>query len=333
MIVKFFELKKKKLHPYKFFLLYGNNKGLIEETVESIIDQLKVTNIYKYEENEIIKDIDLFEENIISKSFFENEKLVIISRSTDKIFKIFEKLVLKNIDDVSFILKSNALEKKSKLRSFFEKNKSTICIPFYEDNEQSLNLLTQKFLKEKGVMLSQQNINLIIERSRGDRINLYNELNKIENFAKNRKKIETEDILKLTNLSENFDFSELVDNVLTKNKRKTLYILNENNFAAEDSILIIRIFLNKLKRLLKIRSQIETKKNIEDVISNFKPPIFWKEKDIVKKQIDIWSYEKIQKLIIRANEIELLIKKNPLLSTNVVTDFVLEQTNIPNNRI
>ena len=326
MILKFFELKKKSLSSYKFFLLYGNNRGFIEEISGQIIGQLKNINIYKYDENEILKDVDKFEENIISKSFFEKEKLIIISRSTDKIFKTVENLIKKNIDDVTILLKSNVLEKKSKLRNFFEKNKMTICIPFYEDSNQSLNLLAHNFLKGKKFLLSQQNINLIIDRCRGDRINLYNELNKIENFAKNKKKVETDDILKLTNLSENFDFTELVDNALANNQKKTLNILNENNFAAEDSILILRIFLNKLKRLLKLQSQIKTKKNIEEVISNFKPPIFWKEKDILKKQMNIWNYKMIKELIVRTNDIELIVKKNPSLSTNMVSDFVLEQS-------
>ena len=226
---------------------------------------------------------------------------------------------------------SGALEKKSKLRNFFEKNKNTICVPFYEDNISTLGSLATNFLREKKIPLSQQNINLLVERSRGDRINLFNELDKIENFSKSGKQIKSSDILKLTNLSENFDFTELVNCTLIRNQKKTLHILNENNFASEDSILILRIFLNKLKRLLKIQSQNTEKNNLEEIISNFKPPIFWKEKDILKQQIKIWSYEKIQKLIVKVNKVELLIKKYPSNSTNLVTDFVLEQADNSNN--
>ena len=104
---------------------------------------------------------------------------------------------------------------------------------FYEDNYQSLNYLIQNFLRQKKILLSQENINLIIERCRGDRINLKNELEKIENFSKKKNKISTDDIIKLTNLSENFSLNELVDNALAKNKKKILNILNENNFAAK----------------------------------------------------------------------------------------------------
>ncbi len=331
MIIKHFELEKKELKDYKYFLFYGNNKGLIEETIKNKISPLAKDKIYKYEENEITKNTETFIENLYNKSFFENDKFIIIYRTSDKILKIIEEIIEKNIKDVSILLTCEALEKKSKLRNFFEKSKNAICVPFYEDNLKTLSLLAENYFKDKKISISQQNINLLIERSRGDRINLYNELEKIENFSKNKRQIKLEEILKLTNLSENFDLTELVDYSLARNQKKTLNILNENNFAGEDSILIVRIFIRKLKRLLKICLQNKNEKNIEKTISSFKPPIFWKEKDIIKQQLKIWSHDRIQELLIKANKIELLIKKNPLNSTNIVTDFVLEQSRNSNN--
>jgi len=326
MIVKFYEILKKKLDQNKFFLLYGNNSGLIKDTLKKIIKSKMSNNIFNYDEIDIIKNPKIFEENVNNKSFFDDEKIIIISRATDKIFKTIEETVEENLDDVVIILTSGILEKKSKLRNFFEKNKNTICVPFYEDNLQTLSLLAQNFFKEKKISISQLNINLIIERCSGDRINLNNELEKIHNFSIEKKSINTEDILKLTNLSENFDVAELVDNSLAMNKKKTLYILNENSFTGEDSVMIIRIFLNKLKRLLKLQSEIKIKKNVENTISTHRPPIFWKDKDIIKRQMQIWSLEKIQKLMIKVNNIELFVKKYPANSINVVTDFILEQT-------
>ena len=331
MIVKFFELKKKNLKEYKYFLLYGNNYGLIEETLKTTLKPIFTNNIYNYDENEIIKNPESFGENVNNQSFFENEKLIIISRSTDKIFKIINEIIEKDNNEITIVLLSEALEKKSKIRNFFEKEKNLICIPFYEDNLQSLNLLAQNFLKEKKISISQQNINLILERARGDRNNLYSELEKIENFTKNGKKIDSTNLLKLTNLSENYDITELVDNALAKNNKKILNILNENNFGAEDTILIVRIFLSKLKRLFKIQSELEIKKNLDEVISNFKPPIFWKEKDLVKKQIKILNLKKIKQMMKNTNNIELLIKKNPSSSLNIMTDFIIEQTLKTNN--
>ena len=333
MILKTFELKKIKLNSYRFFLIYGNNKGFVEEIIEDNLKPILFENIYNYDENEILQNTDNFKEDILSRSFFDDKKLIIISRVTDKIFKIIEEIISKDIKDISIILKASTLEKKSKIRNFFEKQKETVCIPVYEDNYQTLNIIIKNFLNKNKIILSQEIINIIIERARGDRINLKNELDKLKYFSTGKKKIELEQILNLTNLAENHNISELVDNSLAKNKKKTLYILNENNFASDDCIQIVRIYLSKLKRLLNIKSETTKNNNIEQVISSYKPPIFWKEKDIVKQQIEIWNSKKIENLIMDTNELEYQIKKNPNASTLLITNFILEKTLETNNSL
>jgi len=322
MILKYFEIKKTNFANSNFFLLYGSNKGLIEETIENLKKKIN-RQIYSYEESEIINNLENFYESILNKTFFDNQKLIIIKRVSDKIYKIIEEIISKNIGNISIILTSEKLDKKSKLRIFFEKNLNTLCIPFYEDNTQILSLIANNFIKEKKINLSQQNLNLIIDRAKGDRSNLKNELEKIELLAKTQGKIDINHILKLSNLSENYDFSELIDSSLSKNKKKLIKILNENNFASEDCIIILRILLSKLKRLLKIKALYRTNRNVEVIINQYKPPIFWKEKEIIKQQINIWSYEKIKDLIIETNNIEYLIKKNPQIAIISTTNFVL----------
>jgi len=331
MIVKYFELKKRKLEKCNFYLLYGNNKGLIEETINK---QFKISlpkNIYNYEENEVLREADQFKENLLNKSFFENEKLIIISRVSEKILKIVEEIIENDLKDIFIILNTVNLEKKSKLRTFFEKNPKTICIPFYEDNHQTLSLIAQNFFKNKNISLSQQNINFLVDRARGDRLNLQNELEKIELFSMNKKNVEIDEILKLTNLAENFSITELVDNTLAGNRKKTLNIMNENNFDPDECILILRTFLSKLKRLLKLIEEVNKLKNIDQALSSFKPPIFWKDKEIIKKQINNLDNEKVLNMIIKTNDIELQIKKNPLISINVITNYIAEHSSNFNN--
>jgi DNA polymerase-3 subunit delta len=331
MIIKNFELKKINLKDNKYFLLYGNNEGLIEETIEEILKPNLSKNIYNYEESDILKNIEDFKENLLNKSFFENEKLIIIKRISDKFFKIIEELVSKNIEDLSIILVASNLDKRSKIRVFFEKEKNTTCVPFYEDNAQALSFLAKKFLKDKNINISQQLINIIIERAKGDRINLKNELQKIESFSENKKNISIEDILKITNLSENYEISDLIDNCLSKNKKKVIKIINENNFSNEDCIIIIRSFIIKAKRLLILSKTFETNQNIDLTISSAKPPIFWKEKETTKQQIYKWKPKNVKKLIYLLSETELLIKKNINNSINLVTDFILLQSSLETN--
>ena len=330
MIIKSFELNKIDLNNKRFFLLYGENQGHKNELIQKKF-RTNLKNIYNYEESEILNDEENFFNNILSRSFFENEKLIIITRASDKIKDIIEEIIEKRIGDLTIVLNANILEKKSKLRNFFEKNKETICVPFYPDNLQTLMFIVNNFFKENKILISQQAINIIVERSRGDRQNLNNELEKIKNFTKNKNKIEIKDLLKITNLAENYDASELIDNCLAKNKNKTINILNENNYTLEDCILIIRTFLIKSKRLMKLYGELKNKKNIDDTIASFKPPIFWKDKEIVKQQSKVWTYNSIKKLIFRISEIELLIKKNSHNSINILSDFIIEQTISSNN--
>ncbi len=325
MIIKFFEIKKKEL-KYNNFLLYGNNRGLIEETIENNLKPSLPKNVYTYEESEVLKNPEIFKEEIFNKSFFENEKLIIISRASDKLQNLIHEIVEKKINDLSIIIKSSALDKKSKMRNYFEKSNLTACIAFYEDNFQTLSQIAHNFLKEKKINISQENINLLIDRSKGDRINLNNELKKLELFSTNKKNLTSTQIQNLSNLAENYSIAELIDNSLSQNKKKTTTILNENNFSPDDGILILRVLLSKLKRLSKIQKEIKSIKDIDKVINSFKPPIFWKEKEIIKKQIKTWNYEEIKNLICETNNVELLAKKNPLISIHIITDFILTQS-------
>jgi len=329
MILKSFEINKINLNTSNLILFYGKNEGSKIEALNILIKDKNI--ISYYEEKEILDNENNFIETIISKSLFDPQKFIVIKRATDKILKIIENLHQKNLEDTTIVLNSESLEKKSKLRSFFEKNKSLTCVPFYPDNDQTLSKLAYNFLREKKISISSSNINLIINKCSGDRKTLINELEKIELFSKNRKEINSENISKLINLSENHNISELVDNCLAQNKRKIISILNENNFSNEDCIMIVRSFIIKSKKLLALSKAFEANKNIDLTITSAKPPIFWKEKEITKQQILKWSSKNIKQLIYSLSETELQIKKNINNSINLITDFILFQSSSTTN--
>jgi DNA polymerase-3 subunit delta len=329
MILKSYEINKINQNNCHLILFYGKNEGLKNEALDYLIE--KKNNISNYEEKEILDNENNFVENILSKSLFEEKKFILIKRVTDKILKIIEILHLKNIDDTTIILNSDNLEKKSKLRSFFEKDKKLICVPFYPDNNQTLSKLANNFLRDKKISISPSNINSIINKCSGDREALINELKKVELFNKNGKKVNAENLSKLINLNENHSISELIDNCLVKNKKKIISILNENNFSNEDCVMITRSFIMKAKKLLTLSKTFEANNNIDLTISSAKPPIFWKEKEITKQQIYKWKPKNIKQLIYTLSETELQIKKNINNSINVITDFVLSLSSSETN--
>ena len=332
MISKFYEINKY-IKKVNFYLFYGENEGQKQDIIQANFNNYTKENTFKYSEKDILQNNQLFFDNIHSKSFFEKEKLILISDASDKILHLIEETLDTKIDGIKIILLSKKLEKKSKIRNFFEKNKEILIIPFYEDTFQTLITIGKEILNKNKINLSQENLNLIIERSQCDRINLRNELEKIINLGKNKKKIELNDILKLTNLSENYNASELADNCLSKNKKKTLNILNENIQSNDDNILILKTFLYKLKRLRKLKISLNKNNNIEYTINSFKPPIFWKDKSLIKEQIKRWKIDDIEEFIIDINNIEVLIKKNPQISNEIMSNMILEKLEITNNQI
>jgi len=325
MIIKSYELKKLNLDKNKYILFYGANEGAKTEEINRLKLLNKDKTFINYDEKEILENSENIYNNIFSKSLFENKKIITNNKTTDKLLKIIEDVLEKNFVDIYLIFISNNLEKKSKLRSLFEKKKELTCVAFYPDTSDVLSRIAHDFFKERKILISQAHVNLIINKCNGDRGVLKNELSKIEYFSKNKTKISTEDLLKLVNLVENHSISELIDNCLAKNQKKTINILNDNNFSSEDCIIITRTFINKSKRIMKLSEDYQSNGSLDKTIANAKPPIFWKDKEIVKQQINKWSPNQISELIYSLNEIELQIKKNFTNPINIVSDFILNQ--------
>ena len=178
MIFKSYETKNIDLNINNFVLFYGQNQGAKEEEISKILTINKDKAAVKYDEKEFLENIEIIYENILSESLFEEKKIIIIYRATDKIVKIIDEFIKKDISKVSLLINSNTLEKKSKLRSFFEKDKKLICVPFYPDTPELLSKLSYNYLKKYNVVFSQENINLVVNKCNGDRGILKNEFRK-----------------------------------------------------------------------------------------------------------------------------------------------------------
>ena len=326
MILKYFELNKLNFNNTKFLLLHGKNEGYKNEEINKITDKLNI-KAKNYDEKQVIDNTEEFFAHNLNKSLFDNDKIIIINRCTEKITKIVEELIDKNIDDIILMLNSETLDKKSKLRNLFEKSKNKlVSIAFYPDNFDTLLRIARQALRERKILLSNECISVLVSKCAGDRKNLLNEIEKIELYLKDKKKISNEEVFKIINLSENHSVNELINSCLIKNQKKLFNILNDNIFSNEDCIVIIRTLLKKSKDLLNLVIQFHLNKNINVTIDNAKPPIFWKDKNIIKDQINIWSIDKLKSLIIEINDIEYQIKKNSIHSINLTTNFLLEKS-------
>ena len=326
MLIKSYEILKKDLNFLNSFLIYGENTGLKQDVVKSVIKLKEKKNIkykqFKFEEEEIIKNQNDFFNLIFSGSLFDKKKVIFVNRTTDRLFNLISEISKKDIKDILIFFEANQLEKKSKIRNLFEKDKNLVCIACYQDNNFDLIKIINDEIKQTKIKLSTESINLLIERASGDRNNLRTEVNKLKSFALNKQMVSYDQVKELTNMVGNYQNDYIVNICLNGDKKKLNKILRENNFSFEDFLILLKIFSKKIHRLLKIKILNRLEKNLDQIFNQIRPPIFWKEKEDVKKQVRLWNEKKLNLIIKKINEIELNCKKNHELATNITLDFL-----------
>jgi len=327
MIIKSYEIKKNKesFQKNNFFLIYGENLGLKKDIKNFITAEIKQKSddieMMSFYENEILDNDNNFYNSAYSGSLFGNKKIISIYEATDKIIKKIIDVYDKYPENIFLIIFTDILEKKSKLRDFFEKNKKTICIPCYQDSEKNLTIIAQSELKKNNIVLSRETINLLIEKSNCDRNNLRNEIEKIKSYALNKNKIGLDEIKELINFSGEIKSDILVNECLSGNIPQYKKIVSELYINTINQIMLLRIMSNKIQRLLRIKKQENKSNHIDSLINASKPQIFWKEKPLVKRQLSIWSLDDLKKIIDDINNTELLCKKNPQISNAIFFNF------------
>ena len=331
MIIKSFNLNDIKKSKSNCFLLYGENDGHKEEAISNYFLKDFKGEVVRYDENQILENKNLFLETCFNESLFESNKIILVSRVTSKIYEIIKELTNKKIYNKKIIFISQLLEKRSKIRQLFETEEELVCVAFYQDNISSLYKIAYNFFKTNNISISSENINLILEKCSGDRKNLQNEMNKILNFSFKKNKITKEEILKLVSSQEGENYFELIDLCLAMNHFKVINIINNNSFNKNDAIILIRSFLSRLKRLVELKKIQNKKGNIKETIDFFKPSIFWKDKEIVQKQMEFWTLEKIYILIEELNTLELKFKRNYELSNNLIFDLIINTSKNANS--
>jgi len=337
MIIKSYEIKKniQNFSNHNFYLMYGENVGLKYDIRNFIKKKIKEKNdkieILSLSEEEILSNEENFYDFIYSGSLFSNIKILTISQATDKMIKNISAIYDKKPENIFIFIFSNVLEKKSKLRNFFETNKETICIACYPDSVKDLEIIANTELRKNNISISREGINLLIEKSNSDRINLRNEIEKIISYSLNKKSLDLEEIKSLINFSGDYKSDILINECLSGNVGQYKKIISEIYFNTVNYVLLLRILSNKVQRLLKIKELQDEKNSIDNLINHSKPAIFWKEKPIVKKHLTLWSLKDLKKIIKEINKTELMCKRNPQISKVIFFNFFLNICTKTNN--
>ena len=301
-----------------FVLFYGENLGLKNEFKKKIKSIEKEIIIIRLNQDEIVKNKDNFFNELLNLSLFEKKKYFLIENTNDKILPLIEEIIPK-LDQQKVFLFSEILDKKSKLRNFFEKSKDGAIVPCYPDNEISLKKIIQdKLIGFVG--LNTENINLILESCNLDRSKLYNDLDKIVVLFKD-KKIDIEDLSKLLNQRVNEDFDLIKDAALSGKKNVTNKLLSDTIIEEEKTLFYINNINNRLNRIKDILSNND--KSLEKAIERVKPPIFWKDKPNFLIQAKKWNLKKISNILQTTFDLEIQFKSQSILNKNILVKKLL----------
>ena len=313
------------LTNYQAVLIYGENKGIQDDIKNKIKAQNKDSEVITFFENDLLKN-NLLYEKISNQSLFASKKIIFLQEISDKIFSKIEECLEKRNDDTKIYLFSNILEKKSKIRTLFEKNKKLAIIPCYTDNERTLiNYINNNLKNFKG--LSGEITNIIINNSNMDRRLIKTELEKITSFFEG-KKIDKSLVLEILNIKRNISFNEIRDKALMGEKKKVNNLLSETEILNDDVFFYLNILNQRITRLQQIIKIAGNSKNFEETVENLKPPIFWKDKPVILQQLKKWSQNQLEAILIKIGETEILMKKNSYLRNDIlIKDLVVNLAN------
>ena len=312
----------------KIVLFYGENTGLISDIKKKIKTFYNNCEILNYDQDEVLKNTEVVFSDVINISLFGQKKIYLINHTSDKILNFIEE-ILPKLEAQNIFLFSNILEKKSKLRFFFETSSNCGIVPCYADNEIGIKKIIQERLKGfEG--LTTKIINLILENSNLDRVKLNNELEKIEQFFKD-KKIDYNNLEILLDLKINEDFTILRDAALLGDKLKTNKLLSDTVMEPEKNIFYLNSLNQRLSRLNEINN-LDEKIDIHTKISSLKPPIFWKDKPNFALQSKKWSRNKIEKVQKKTFEFEIQLKTNSVIDKNIlIKKLIVDVCNLANS--
>jgi len=328
MILKSYiiENNMKMLDQYNIVLFYGENDGLKDDFKNHIRTSDKSIEIFNFFQDEITKNKELLFDKIKNNSLFSSERRIFIFEATDKIFKQIEEVLKYCNSSNKIFLFANILDKKSKLRSYFEKDKSSPVIACYQDNERTLlNYVSTKLKNMQGV--SGEILNLIVNNSNNDRKVINNEILKIKTYFQD-KNVTISEVKKLLNIKQNKDFNEIKDASLLGDKAKVNKLLSEIQFESEDTFFYLNNITSRVSKLLETHQINKNIKNLEQSVESLKPKVFWKDKPMFMQQVKKLNEKKLQKVLNDVGNAEILIKKNSQIDNSIVIkNLIIELCN------
>lgn len=322
MIIKSFSINYEKLFSdYKINLIYGENFHLKNEIISKLSHVFKKNNFKTkfIKEDEILKNIEILDNYLNQDNLFGDQEILIIQNTTDKLLNYI------NLEDQDkkIILVSDNLTKKDNLRNIAEKSQYISCVACYEDNEKTLQSLLQIGITKLGLKIPYEVINQLFNINKLNRNDINSGLEKLALITKD-KKLDHETFSTLFNTTSSYDAFEISNALLLGDKTQLNKILSSFYHFAINFNEVLGPLKYKINKLLDIHEFNKNQNNVSLAVDSYKPPIFWKEKDLVKKQLTKWNKNELNTLLDKINEIEILCKLNHEIAETIFNKFLLD---------
>ena len=322
MIIKSFSINYEKLFSdYKINLIYGENFHLKTEILNKLTQIFK-KNEFKtkfIKEDELLKNIEILDNYLNQDSLFGEKEILIIQEASDK---LLDYINFSEIDK-KLILVTNNLTKKSSLRNKAEKEKIISCIACYEDDEKTLQSLLRNGLTKLGIKVPYEAIDQLFNINKLNRNDINSGLEKLELITKD-KKLDSETFSSLFNTTSSFDAFEISNALLSGDKKALNKILSSFYHFSINFNEVLGPLKYKINKLIDIYEYNENETKIAVLVDTYKPPIFWKEKNIIQTQLSKWNKNELDTLLDKINEIEILCKLNYEIAETIFNKFLLD---------
>ena len=297
-------------------LLYGQDYGLISDRSSLIINSFlnnldekqNSLNIIDISNSNLLQNPESLEMEVSSISLLSRKKIVRIKDASDALMKIIDDYFVYSHPDCLIILLSDSLSPRSKIRKFFEVHNDAVILPCYSDDKKSIISLISRALKKEDIIIDEKDIELFANYLGIDRLITKAEIEKAILYAGKEKKLNANDITSFISDQASLGIDELYDYSLNGDLEGAYRVLNRIQKEGVPAIQIIRSFIRQMQSLYRIIHALAISSNINSILDNFKPPIYFKRKDNVRAHTQKWSFDKLNKALLLLESAEVSCK-------------------------
>ncbi|MGY8985081.1 MAG: DNA polymerase III subunit delta [Sphingomonadales bacterium] len=300
---------------YSGVLIYGPDEGLVRERAHRISKQVVEDlsdpfNVVRPSLSQVIEEPSILLDELLSLSMVGGRRLVRLDGAEDKAYQGLEQAlsgIPKDGEKNLLVVTAGNLKPSSKIRKLFEGLEIAVTIACYADSSKDVEELIIEVLGANNLKADPQAISFLLNNLGSDRLISRSELEKIVLYAGDRidRVIKLEDVITLIGDSATLTLNDIASATTGGDLKRLDQLLERAQSQGENAIAIIRALSRRLQQFHLVKGLIEAGQPIDSAIGKLRPPLFFKEKDIFRNQLFLWSSQKLGKALLLLSDAEL----------------------------